>query len=144
MPFLLMQLVVGGSPFSMLVFLNCTAVSLLLCNVFININIPDPVQAVSSCVIPSLLPPTRREEDILFQWRLKRKMEQAREWPQSLQQSSRHGPTFSWQAPISSHPSASGQAYKVGVKVHDIYSMFLLYLLQIFRIILISSFLHHL
>ncbi|XP_035862166.1 proline and serine-rich protein 3 [Sander lucioperca] len=72
----------------------------------------DPVQAVSSCVIPSLLPPTRREEDILFQWRLKRKMEQAREWPQSLQQSSRHGPTFSWQAPISSHPSASGQAYK--------------------------------
>ncbi|XP_039661371.1 proline and serine-rich protein 3 isoform X2 [Perca fluviatilis] len=72
----------------------------------------DPVQAVSSCVIPSLVPPTRREEDILFQWRLRRKMEQAREWPHSLQQSSRHGPTFSWQAPISSHPSASGPAYK--------------------------------
>ncbi|XP_032374214.1 proline and serine-rich protein 3 isoform X2 [Etheostoma spectabile] len=71
----------------------------------------DPVPAVSPCVIPSLVPPTRREDDILFQWRLRRKMEQARERPQSLQQSSHHGPTFSWQGPISSHPSASGQTW---------------------------------
>ncbi|XP_051261526.1 proline and serine-rich protein 3 isoform X2 [Dicentrarchus labrax] len=75
----------------------------------------DLVQAASSqksYAIPSLVPPTRPEEDILFQWRLRRKMEQAREWPQSLQQPGLHGPTFSWQAPNLSHPSASGQAYK--------------------------------
>ncbi|XP_034731288.1 proline and serine-rich protein 3 isoform X2 [Etheostoma cragini] len=71
----------------------------------------DPVPAVSSCVIPSLVPPTRREDDILFQWRLRRKMEQAREGPQSLQQSSQHGPTFTWQGPVSNHPSASGQTW---------------------------------
>ncbi|XP_029307148.1 proline and serine-rich protein 3 [Cottoperca gobio] len=75
----------------------------------------DSVQAVSSqksSIIPSLVPPTRREEDILFQWRLRRKIEQAREWPQPLQPSSLLGPTFSWQAPSLSHPSASGQAFK--------------------------------
>ncbi|KAG8010159.1 Proline and serine-rich protein 3, partial [Nibea albiflora] len=64
-------------------------------------------------VVPSLVPPTRPEEDILFQWRLRRKIEQAREWPQSVQQhSSLHGPTFSWQAPSLNNPSTSGQAYK--------------------------------
>ncbi|XP_049440562.1 proline and serine-rich protein 3 isoform X1 [Epinephelus fuscoguttatus] len=75
----------------------------------------DSVPAVSSqksAVIPSLVIPARREDDILFQWRLRRKIEQAREWPPSLQNSSLHGPTFSWQAPNLSHPSASGQAYK--------------------------------
>ncbi|XP_042346453.1 proline and serine-rich protein 3 isoform X2 [Plectropomus leopardus] len=75
----------------------------------------DSVQAVSfqkSSVIPSMAPPTRREDDILFQWRLRRKIEQAREWPQSLQHSSLHGSTFSWQAPSLNNPSASGQAYK--------------------------------
>ncbi|XP_070767470.1 proline and serine-rich protein 3 [Enoplosus armatus] len=75
----------------------------------------DSVQVASSqksSVIPSLVPSTRPEEDILFQWRLRRKIEQSREWPQSLQHSSLHGPTFSWQAPSISHASGSGQAYK--------------------------------
>ncbi|XP_069552345.1 proline and serine-rich protein 3 [Brachyistius frenatus] len=74
----------------------------------------DSVHAASSqkSVIPSLVPPTRPEEDILFQWRLRRKMEQAREWPQSLKPSSLHGSTFSWQAPSFNHPVASGQPYK--------------------------------
>uniref|UniRef100_UPI0037E7E1A2 proline and serine-rich protein 3 isoform X2 n=1 Tax=Semicossyphus pulcher TaxID=241346 RepID=UPI0037E7E1A2 len=73
----------------------------------------DSAQAWSSqkpSIIPSLVPPTRPEEDILFQWRLRRKMEQARDWPQ--QHSSLHGPTFSWQAPSLGQTSASGQAYK--------------------------------
>lgn len=80
----------------------------------------DSVHAPSyqkSSVIPSLVPPARPEEDILFQWRLRRKIEQAREWPQSLQHSSLHGPAFSWQASSLSHPSASGHPYKVGVRV---------------------------
>ncbi|XP_030249195.1 proline and serine-rich protein 3 isoform X2 [Sparus aurata] len=75
----------------------------------------DSVHAPSyqkSSVIPSLVPPARPEEDILFQWRLRRKIEQAREWPQSLQHSSLHGPAFSWQASSLSHPSASGHPYK--------------------------------
>ncbi|XP_028281310.1 proline and serine-rich protein 3 isoform X2 [Parambassis ranga] len=63
-------------------------------------------------VIWSLVPPTRPEDDILFQWRLRRKMEQAREWPQSLHQSNVHGSTFSWQLPSTSHSSIGGQAYK--------------------------------
>lgn len=75
-------------------------------------------------VVPSLVPPTRPEEDILFQWRLRRKIEQARDWPQSVQHSSLHGPTFSWHAPSLNNPSASGQAYKVRVVVHDIYTIF--------------------
>ncbi|XP_035019360.2 proline and serine-rich protein 3 isoform X2 [Hippoglossus stenolepis] len=71
-------------------------------------------QAVGSqtSVIPSLRPPTRPEEDILFQWRLRRKMEQAREWPQSLQHSSRHGTTVNWPASSLRHPSAGEHAYK--------------------------------
>lgn len=74
----------------------------------------DPVQVVSSqkSFIPPSRPPTRPEDDILFQWRLRRKMEQARERPQFLQPSSLHGSTFSWQAPSLSHPSTSGQADK--------------------------------
>ncbi|XP_074510131.1 proline and serine-rich protein 3 isoform X1 [Sebastes fasciatus] len=75
----------------------------------------DSVQAVSfqkPSVIPPLVPSTRREDDILFQWRLRRKIEQAREWPRSLQHSSLHGPTFSWQMPSLNHPSDRGQAYK--------------------------------
>ncbi|XP_056300801.1 proline and serine-rich protein 3 isoform X2 [Pseudoliparis swirei] len=68
--------------------------------------------STESCVIPPLVPPARREEDILFQWRLRRKIEQAREGSQSLQHSSLQGPTFNWQAPSLSHPSDSGQVYK--------------------------------
>nr|XP_020475750.1 proline and serine-rich protein 3 isoform X2 [Monopterus albus] len=72
----------------------------------------ESLQAVSSqkYVSSSLMPSTRPEEDILFQWRLRRKMEQARKW--SVQHSSLHDATFSWQAPRLSHLSASGQAYK--------------------------------
>ncbi|XP_050931812.1 proline and serine-rich protein 3 isoform X2 [Lates calcarifer] len=71
-------------------------------------------KAVSSqkSIIPSLGPPTRPEEDILFQWRLRRKMEQARDWPPSLQHSSLHRPTLSWQAPSLSPSSTGGQVYK--------------------------------
>jgi len=81
----------------------------------------ESVRAVSfqKSVIPNLSPPTRPEEDILFQWRLRRKMEQAREWPQSLQRSSFHGSTLSWQNPSLTHPSAREQPYKVGIKVFD-------------------------
>ncbi|TNN68310.1 Proline and serine-rich protein 3 [Liparis tanakae] len=49
----------------------------------------QPKASTESCVIPPLVPPARREEDILFQWRLRRKIEQAREGSQSLQHSSR-------------------------------------------------------
>ncbi|KAF6739715.1 Proline and serine-rich protein 3 [Oryzias melastigma] len=62
----------------------------------------DSIHAFQKSVLPTLTPPTRPEEDILFQWRLRRKLEQARE------SSSLHGSTFSWQAPRLSHPPASG------------------------------------
>ncbi|KAL6109052.1 uncharacterized protein ACO6RY_12266 [Pungitius sinensis] len=74
----------------------------------------DSVQTMfcqSSSVLPFVVPPTRREEDILFQWRLRRKIEQAREGSQSLQHSSLHDPTSNWPAPSSSRLSASGAAY---------------------------------
>lgn len=61
-------------------------------------------------VMPSLVPPTRPEEDILFQWRLRRKMEQARERPLSVQASSPHA--FGWQSTRLSYSSISEQAYK--------------------------------
>ncbi|KAM9309349.1 proline and serine-rich protein 3 isoform 2-T2 [Pholidichthys leucotaenia] len=64
----------------------------------------EPVQ---QSLIPSLIKATT-EEDILFQWRLRRKMEQAREG--SLQPSSLH--TFSWHATSLRHSLTSGQAYK--------------------------------
>ncbi|KAG7242178.1 hypothetical protein INR49_024224 [Caranx melampygus] len=72
------------------------------------------VQDVSSekSVLPSFGRPTHPEEDILFQWRLRRKMEQAREWPQPLNHSGLQSPAFSWQAPSFSHPSAGGKAHK--------------------------------
>ena len=44
-------------------------------------------------------------------------MEQAREWPQSLQHSSRHGTTVNWPASSLRHPSAGEHAYKVGVMI---------------------------
>ncbi|XP_034030974.1 proline and serine-rich protein 3 isoform X2 [Thalassophryne amazonica] len=65
-----------------------------------------------SSAIPSFVPPTCPEEDILFQWRLRRKMEQAGECPQSHQQASTYGSTFSLQGPSQHHPSASGQRSK--------------------------------
>lgn len=97
-------------------------------------------------VLPSLGHPTRPEEDILFQWRLRRKMEQARDWPQPLNHSDLQSPAFSWQAlnlsSLSSAPSAGGQAQKVGV--HDIFFQLLQCLFQIYVIIWISSFFYHL
>ncbi|KAM8869044.1 proline and serine-rich protein 3 isoform 3-T3 [Spinachia spinachia] len=71
----------------------------------------DSVQTMfcqNSSVLPFVVPPTRREEDILFQWRLRRKIEQAREGLHS----SLHDPTSNWPAPSSSRLSASGPAYK--------------------------------
>ncbi|KAM6910450.1 proline and serine-rich protein 3 [Xenentodon cancila] len=74
----------------------------------------DSVHDVSSqnYIIPTLALRSRPEEDILFQWRLRRKMEQARKWPQSQQHSSLHGSAQSWQIPSLTTPSASGQANK--------------------------------
>ncbi|XP_035988073.1 proline and serine-rich protein 3 isoform X2 [Fundulus heteroclitus] len=63
-------------------------------------------------VIPTMTPPTRPEDDILFQWRLRRKMEQARGWSQSMKQSGLQDSAFSWQAPSLVHQSAGGQPYK--------------------------------
>uniref|UniRef100_A0A1A7WG73 Chromosome 19 open reading frame 55 n=1 Tax=Iconisemion striatum TaxID=60296 RepID=A0A1A7WG73_9TELE len=73
----------------------------------------DSVHAASSqkSTVPVLGPPTRPEEDILFQWRLRRKMEQARDWSQSVSRSSLQDPAFSWQAPSLIHSSTSGLPY---------------------------------
>uniref|UniRef100_UPI003AAD0C3C proline and serine-rich protein 3 isoform X1 n=1 Tax=Centroberyx gerrardi TaxID=166262 RepID=UPI003AAD0C3C len=71
-----------------------------------------------SSVTPSLVHHTRPEEDILFQWRLRRKMEQAREGPQSQQYSSLHRSTFSWQSPGLHQPSVSGQTHKQQQSIH--------------------------
>lgn len=62
-----------------------------------------------------LVTPSRPEEDILFQWRLRRKLEQARECPQPLQRLSRYGPTLNWQTPSFCGPSDSREAFKVNV-----------------------------
>nr|XP_043889875.1 proline and serine-rich protein 3 isoform X1 [Solea senegalensis] len=66
----------------------------------------NSVQSESSQkhVFPSLGLPTRPEEDILFQWRLRRKMEQATKFSQTLQHSHRHN-TFSLQPSSLLHPS---------------------------------------
>lgn len=77
-----------------------------------NSDVAQPTSFPKSIVTP-LVTPLRPEEDILFQWRLRRKIEQARECPQPLQQL--HGPTFSWQAPSFCNPSDSRGAYKVKV-----------------------------
>ncbi|KAM3873387.1 proline and serine-rich protein 3 [Diretmus argenteus] len=69
-----------------------------------------------SSVTPSLVPHTRPEDDILFQWRLRRKMEQAREWPQSQQYSSLHRSAFSWQNPSLHQPSVAGLAHKQNIQ----------------------------
>ncbi|XP_014885357.1 proline and serine-rich protein 3 [Poecilia latipinna] len=68
---------------------------------------PDPAAAAFSqkSVMPTMTPPTRPEDDILFQWRLRRKMEQARGWSRSMKQSGLHGSAFSWQAPSLVHAS---------------------------------------
>ncbi|XP_029360342.1 proline and serine-rich protein 3 isoform X2 [Echeneis naucrates] len=72
------------------------------------------LQAVSSqkSALPSMGPTTRPEEDILFQWRLRRKMEQARERSQSLKHSSLQSTAFSWKAPSLNHSSAGGQQHQ--------------------------------
>lgn len=68
-----------------------------------------------SCMLPSLVPPTHPEEDILFQWRLRRKMELARERPPSHQYSSVHGSSFNYQGHSLYCSTASGQTHKVRV-----------------------------
>lgn len=66
-----------------------------------------------SFIPPSLVNPQRPEEDILFQWRLRRKMEQAREGPWHMQHTRLHGPTVTWQIPTLNHPPATGPLFKV-------------------------------
>ncbi|XP_011483411.1 proline and serine-rich protein 3 [Oryzias latipes] len=66
----------------------------------------DSIHAFQKSFLPTLTPPTRPEEDILFQWRLRRKLEQARD--QCLQSSSFPGSTFSWQAPRLTDTPGSG------------------------------------
>lgn len=66
-----------------------------------------------SVVPPSLVTPQQPEEDILFQWRLRRKMEQAREGPRNVQHPSLHVPTFGWQSQTFNHPAANGLLFKV-------------------------------
>ncbi|XP_072316588.1 proline and serine-rich protein 3 isoform X2 [Eucyclogobius newberryi] len=56
-------------------------------------------------VMPSSVTPLHREEDILFQWRLRRKMENAREWSQSKQHFNPRG----WQGFNKSQPLHSEQ-----------------------------------
>ncbi|XP_053183561.1 proline and serine-rich protein 3 [Scomber japonicus] len=73
---------------------------------------PDFMSSQKPPDFPSLVPPTCPEEDILFQWRLRRKMEQARECSQPQQHSGLHGSTFSWQGPGVRYPLANAQAYK--------------------------------
>ncbi|XP_061771996.1 proline and serine-rich protein 3 isoform X3 [Nerophis ophidion] len=57
----------------------------------------------------SIAPPTRPEEDILFQWRLRRKMEQASKLCQSQQPSGLHLSSFHSTLPVS---SVNEQPYK--------------------------------
>ncbi|XP_008430625.1 proline and serine-rich protein 3 [Poecilia reticulata] len=69
---------------------------------------PDPAAAAAfsqKSVMATMTPPTRPEDDILFQWRLRRKMEQARGWSRSMKQSGLHDSAFSWQAPSLVHAS---------------------------------------
>ncbi|XP_028325974.1 proline and serine-rich protein 3 [Gouania willdenowi] len=59
---------------------------------------PVPVKSSSwKSIIPPLVAPTRPQEDILFQWRSRRRMEQARDWSQ---------PPSSWNPPSLSYFSA--------------------------------------
>ncbi|XP_028985701.1 proline and serine-rich protein 3 isoform X2 [Betta splendens] len=74
----------------------------------------DPLRATTTTKFDSssLVTRTRPGEDILFQWRLRRKMEQARERSQSARHTSLHDPTFSWQDPSLTNSLATGQDYK--------------------------------
>lgn len=74
----------------------------------------EPAASSQKSVLPpSSVTPQWPAEDILFQWRLRRKMEQAREGPRHVQHPSLHGPTFSWQSQTFNHPAASGPLFKV-------------------------------
>lgn len=76
-------------------------------------NLEPALSSQKSFVPPSLVTPQRPEEDILFQWRLRRKMEQAREGPHHVQHPSLLGPPFSWQAQTLNNPAANGPLFKV-------------------------------
>ncbi|XP_056142324.1 proline and serine-rich protein 3 [Lampris incognitus] len=67
-----------------------------------------------SSLTPSVVLHTRPEEDILFQWRLRRKMEQARQWAPSQSQpySSLQQSSFIWQMPNLHQVPVDGQAHK--------------------------------
>lgn len=71
-------------------------------------------------VIPNLASTTLPEDDILFQWRLRRKMEKARDWAQSQQQHTRHGNIFSWQPSVSFNPPGGEQDHPCKVAILNI------------------------
>lgn len=71
------------------------------------------VSSQKSFVPPSLVSPQRPEEDILFQWRLRRKMEQAREGPWHMQHTRLYSPAISWQTQTLNHLPANGPFFKV-------------------------------
>lgn len=71
------------------------------------------VSSQKSFVPPSLVSPQRPEEDILFQWRLRRKMEQAREGPWHMQHTRLYSPAVSWQTQTLNHLPANGPFFKV-------------------------------
>ncbi|XP_038129470.1 proline and serine-rich protein 3 isoform X1 [Cyprinodon tularosa] len=73
--------------------------------------IPDSA-SFQKPAVPSIAPPTRPEDDILFQWRLRRKMEQARDWSQSTKTSGVYDSAISRQIPSFVPASASGEPDK--------------------------------
>lgn len=93
---------------------NTATVTLLLV-VFAANLIPDSA-SFQKPAVPTIAPPTRPEDDILFQWRLRRKMEQARDWSQSTKTSGVYDSAISRQIPSFVPASASGEPDKVGHK----------------------------
>lgn len=126
--------------------LHCCQFYCAICLLMFTANVmSESVQAMSSRKLvftPSLVSVQHPEEDILFKWRLRRKIEQAGECAQPLKHSSLHGSTFTTQAHCFSHPSGRGQAYKVRPlwKQGQIWRYFLIY--GMYTVIYISSFSH--
>lgn len=91
----------------------------------------EPAASSQKSVLPpSLVTPQWPAEDILFQWRLRRKMEQAREGPRHVQHPSLHGPTFSWQSQTFHHPAANGPLFKVRLVLQTHYVVYSIPVLQ--------------
>lgn len=97
-----------------------------------------------SVVTRPLMTSSRPEEDILFQWRLRRKLEQARECPQPLQRLSLHGPTLNWQTPNNCSPSDTREAYKVSYSFSSLTFLVLFFYILTFELIVMPFYLHNL